>query len=405
MTADDAARAPGSGEDGLQPGTSAYRRLLVALFFIGVATFAQLYAPQGLLPVIAEEQKVTADRAALMISAATFGLALGVIPWSYIGDARGRKPAMLWAISLACLFALLAAVVPHFSLVLAMRFVEGFMLGGVPALAVAYLNEEVSPRAATVAAGTFISGTSVGGLTGRIVAAPIGEQLGWRIGMLTVAVLAVVCVLLFLRLAPRALRFTPRRTRFRDAVAALTGNLRSTALWVIYLQGFLTMGGFVAMYNYLGFHLAGPPFHMPIWLASFVFLAYLAGTWSSPQAGRLASRFARRPVLLVGNLIMVLGAALTLVPNLVVVIAGAVVLTAGFFAAHAVAAGWAGSSATAGRAQSASLYNLGYYAGSSVFGFLGGTFLHLAGWPGTVIMVVTLVGLATLLAAVVLPRN
>lgn len=82
-----------------------------------------------------------------------------------------------------------------------------------------------------------------------------------------------------------------------------------------------------------------------------------------------------------------------------------VVLTAGFFAAHAVAAGWAGSSAVAGRAQSASLYNLGYYAGSSVFGFLGGTFLHLFGWPGTVGMVLVLVAAATTAAALVLPRN
>ncbi|GAA1180179.1 MFS transporter [Nesterenkonia xinjiangensis] len=405
MRADDDARSPGSGHGGHEPGTAAYRRLLAALFFLGVATFAQLYSPQGLLPVISADQHVTADQAALMISAATFGLALGVIPWSYIGDAHGRRPAMLWAISLACLCALVAVVVPDFSWTLVVRFVEGVMLGGVPALAVAYLSEEVHPRAAAVAAGTYISGTTVGGLSGRLVAAPIGEQLGWRVGMLSVTILAVACVLLFLRLAPSAVRFTPRRTRVLEAVAALTGNLRSPALWVVYLQGFLTMGGFVAMYNYLGFQLAGPPFQLPIWLAAFVFLAYLAGTWSSPRAGRLAARFSRRPVLLGGNLVMAAGVLLTLVPSLPVVILGMVVLTAGFFAAHAVAAGWAGSSAVAGRAQSASLYNLGYYAGSSVFGFLGGTFLHLFGWPGTVGMVLVLVAAATTAAALVLPRN
>ena len=82
-----------------------------------------------------------------------------------------------------------------------------------------------------------------------------------------------------------------------------------------------------------------------------------------------------------------------------------VVLTGGFFASHAVASGWAGASAVAGRAQSASLYNLGYYAGSSVLGFVGGIFLHLAGWPGTVGMVLGLAALATALVAVVLPRN
>ena len=87
---------------GHEPGSPAYRRLLVSLFFIGVATFAQLYSPQGLLPLIATDQGVSADRAALMVSAATLGLALGVIPWSYIGDAVGRKPAMGWAIGCGC---------------------------------------------------------------------------------------------------------------------------------------------------------------------------------------------------------------------------------------------------------------------------------------------------------------
>lgn len=387
------------------------RRLLIALFFIGVATFAQLYSPQGLLPLIAAEQEVSADQAALMISAATLGLALGVIPWSYIGDAVGRKKAMVWAISLACLFGGLAILMPvvsaelGFELALLMRLIEGFMLGGVPALAVAYLNEEVSPKIAVAAAGTYISGTSLGGLIGRIVAAPVGEQLGWKVGMLTVTVIAAVCVIVFLRLAPVAQNFTPRRVKPREVLPALTGNLRSPLLWTLYLQGFLTMGGFVAMYNFLGFHLAGPPFSIPLWIASFVFLAYLAGTWSSPRAGRLAAKYSRKPVLLAGNLIMILGVALTLIPHLVFIILGTVVLTAGFFAAHAVASGWVGAAATAGRAQSASLYNLGYYGGSSIFGFLGGTALHLAGWSGTVVMVLTLAGLATVLAAVVLPKD
>ncbi|NLS08863.1 MFS transporter [Nesterenkonia sp. MY13] len=391
--------------EGLQAGTPAYRRLLVALFFIGVATFAQLYSPQGLLPLISTDLDITPDQAALMISAATLGLALGVIPWSYIGDAVGRKQAMLVAVSLACVFAALTVLVPTFPLALVMRFIEGFMLGGVPALAVAYLSEEVSAKVAAIAAGTYISGTTIGGLSGRIIAAPIGEQLGWKTGMLVVTGLAVACVLIFLRLAPRARNFTPGRSSFREGMGQLFGNLRSGALWVIYLQGFLTMGGFVATYNFLAFHLAAPPFLMPLWLTSFIFLAYLAGTLSSPRAGALASRIGRKPVLIGGNLVMLGGLALTLVPQVWVIILGMVVLTGGFFASHAVASGWAGASAVAGRSQSASLYNLGYYGGSSVFGYLGGTFLYMAGWPGTVAMVAALAVLATLLVAVVLPRN
>ncbi|KAA0919168.1 MFS transporter [Dietzia sp. ANT_WB102] len=397
---------PGSVPGSPPPGrVETTRPLHIALFLIGIATFAQLYSPQGLLPLIAADQGVTADRAALMISTATLGLACGVIPWSYIGDAVGRRPAMLVAVGVACVFALLSVAVPTFPLMLAMRFGEGVMLGGVPALAVAYLSEEVRPDRAAVAAGIYVSGTTIGGLTGRIVAAPVGEQLGWRTGMLVVTAIAVVCVLTFAVTAPPARNFTPRRSRLDEAVGQLLGNLRSPTLVVIYLQAFLTMGGFVAMYNFLGFRLVEPPFQLPLWLTSLIFLAYLAGTLSSPRAGVLASRLGRKPVLIGGNLLMMGGVSLALVPNIWVIILGMVVLTAGFFAAHAVAAGWAGASAVAGRSQSTSLYNLGYYAGSSVFGFLGGTFLALAGWAGTVGMVLVLTAVATTLVVAVLPRN
>lgn len=391
---------------GLRPGSAPYRRLLVALFFIGVATFAQLYSPQGLLPLISADLDIPADQAALMISAATFGLALGVIPWSFAGDAWGRRRAMLLAIIGACVFAVLTVVVPSFEAALLMRFLEGFMLGGIPALALAYLNEEISAGAAAVAAGTYISGTTVGGLSGRIIAAPVGEQFGWELGILTVTALAVVCVVIFVRTAPASVHFTPARPR-RPAVAvrALAGNLRSGPLLVIYLQGFLTMGGFVAMYNFLGFHLQAPPYLLPLWFVSLIFLAYLAGTLSSPRAGQLAARHGRKPVLVAGNLIMMVGTGLTLVPSVVVIISGMVLLTAGFFAAHAVAAGWSGARAVAGTAQSASLYNLGYYGGSSVFGFLGGSFLAIAGWLGTVGMVLALCGIATAAVIAFLPRD
>ena len=186
---------------------------------------------------------------------------------------------------------------------------------------------------------------------------------------------------------------------------AAEGTLRSPTLWILYLQAFLTMGGFVAMYNFLGFHLSAPPYQLPLWLTGLIFLAYLAGTVSSPRAGVLASRLGRKPVLLGGNLIMMAGVALTLVGNVWVIIAGMVLLTAGFFAAHAVAAGWAASAAVAGRAQSSWLYNLGFYAGSSRFGYLGGTFLAMAGWGGTVGMVLAVTAVATVLVVTVMPHD
>lgn len=198
-------------EPGHARGTSAYRRLLAALLCAGIATFAQLYSPQGVLPQIATDLGTSADRAALTVSAATLGLALAVVPWSFVGDRFGRLRSMIVAVVGATVLGLLSAWAPTFELVLALRLLEGAALGGVPALAMAYLNEEVDARAASVAAGWFVGGTTVGGLLGRVVATPVADVSSWRVGMTTVSAMAALAAVAFVALAPRERRFVAVR--------------------------------------------------------------------------------------------------------------------------------------------------------------------------------------------------
>lgn len=384
---------------GHAPRTTGFRRLMAGLFFAGVATFAQLYSPQGLLPLISADLDVTADQAALLISASTIGLALAVIPWSFVGDRLGRKPAMTISIIAACVFGVGATLAPSFGLILAFRVLEGVALGGVPALAMAYLNEEVHPAATGESAGTFIAGTVIGGLIGRIVAAPLGEWYHWRIGMAAVLLLAVASAICFLLLTPTARKFQPMTTSLRNAITSITTNLRSPVLIVLYLQGMLLMGGFVAVYNFLGFHLLDEPFNLPVSIVSLVFVAYLMGTVTSPWAGRMASKYRPSQVLMVMTTTMIIAVLLTLIPNIWVLLLGVLIFTGAFFGAHAVASGWAGAAAEGGRAQSTSLYNLCYYTGSSIFGWLGGIFLTQYGWTGTVVMTAGLAALALLATA------
>jgi len=201
---------------------------------------------------------------------------------------------------------------------------------------------------------------------------------------------------------PKPHGFVPRHLRGPGTegvlLSRLAVNLRSARMLALYAQGLLLMGGFVALYNYLGFRLSAAPFNLPQTLISLLFVAYLAGTWSAAQAGVLAARFGRRPVLLIAIAAMVVGVLLTLSTVLVVVLTGLLVATAGFFAGHAVASGWTGAEAIVGRAQASSLYNLFYYAGSSLFGWLGGVFFVSWGWAGTAAMIAFLALVAGVLA-------
>lgn len=378
-------------------GSTDYRRLLAALFCAGVATFAQLYSPQAVLPLIARDLGIGAADAALAISAATIGLAVGVIPWAALADRIGRVQVMTISVTAATLLGLLVPFAPTYELLLCGRFLEGLVLAGVPAVAVAYLTEEINPRHAAQAAGTYVAGTTIGGLSGRIVTGPVAEFAGWRVGVLTVAVLCGMAALAFIKLAPRAQGFTPARTH-RDLGRRLMANLRSLRQLALFGQGFLLMGGFVAVYNFLGFRLMAAPFALPQTVVSLVFLAYLAGTWASARAGAEATRFGRKPVLLASIATMIAGVAITLSDNVVVVLVGLVITTAGFFGAHAIASGWVGSGAGDSKAQASALYNLFYYGGSSAVGWFGGLAFDAAGWTAVAGTVMGLAALAGLLA-------
>jgi predicted MFS family arabinose efflux permease len=386
---------------GHAPGSPLYRRLIAGLFFAGIATFAQLYSTQAVLPQIAADLAISPATAALTVSATTLGLAAAVIPWSIVADRIGRIPAMAIGVIAATALGLCAPLSGEIGLFLILRVAEGIALGAVPAVALAYLSEEVRPRHAAAAAGSYIAGTTVGGLLGRIVAGVVGEFAGWRIGIWVVATVCALAAVLFLVLTPRAQGFVPRRfdAQGPGIIARLAASLRSGQLLALYTQGFLLMGAFVAVYNYLGFHLSEPPFLLPAWIVTLLFLAYLAGTFSSPWAGSLASRFGRYPVLLVAILATACGALLMLVPSTPLVLGGLLLFTAGFFAAHAVASGWTPVAATPQtRAQASSLYYFGYYAGSSLFGWALGLVFGGASWTWFVLLIVAMCAVSAAIA-------
>lgn len=407
---------PGFSETGTtwighRRGTGHYRRIQLAMLLAGIATFAQLYAPQAVLPEISAFFEVSTAQSSLMVSMGTAGLAIATVPWSLVADRIGRKRTISIAIAAATILGLVVTLMPTFELALTVRFVEGLALGGVPAVAMAYINEEIHKLDAAAAVGTFIAGNTVGGLSGRIVSGPVGEFTGsWQLGFLAITALSILSAALFIALSPQPQGFVPLGRQggtVGDSIRSTARNagrhLKDPVLLTLYLQPFLLMGGFVALYNYLGYHLTDDPFLLPVWITSLVFLAYLAGTVTSPIAGRLAGRYGRKIVMLVSDAIALASLALLLIPSIWMIVLGLIVFTGAFFASHSTASGWAGAHPKRGRAQSTALYNLSYYIGSSIFGFIGGLFFQSLGWPALVGMVGGIILVASIVALVVLP--
>jgi len=380
--------------------------VLVALVAIGMTTFVQLYYPQALIPAISRDFAVDASQAALTVSGATIGLAIAALGWSWVGDRIGRARAMTIAIVAAAAIGLVLPLVTSFPALILLRVAQGIALGGTPALALAYLSEQVSRRDAMAAGATYISGTVVGGLVGRLIAAPIADVSDWRVAALVAGGVSALGAAIAVTALPRERRDRPATAELRPAGVwpGMVANLTNPGQLALYAQAFFLMGAQVAVFNYLGYRLELEPFDLPPALTAVIFLASLSGAVSARLAATVAGRFGRRRVLLASSLTMVAGAALTIPDRLPSVLIGLLLFTTAYFAAHSIASGWVGPMATSGIAQATSLYTLFYYAGSSLFGWLGGL-AFAAGWTGTASMVIAIVLIAYAAARSLLPQS
>jgi MFS transporter, YNFM family, putative membrane transport protein len=398
--------AAGEQEPGHRVGEAGFRRAATAVFLAGIAVFATLYAPQALLPELTRSFGVSPASSTLATSVSTAALAVGLLVLGPVSDRRGRTGILHASLASAAVLAVLIAAAPTWGVLLVLRGLQGFALAGLPAVAVAYLREELDPAVSSRAIGLYVSGTALGGLSGRLLSGFLTELGGWRTALGGAAALAVGCAVAVRLLLPPSRRFVPVVGEGR-LVRQLARAFTDPALLALYGVAALLMGGFVAVYNAGTFRLEAAPYSLSPALAGLVFLAYLLGSASSPTAGALADRFGRRVVVPAAIVLMGAGIALTLPAPLWCVVLGLCVLTTGFFAAHGVASGWVAARAQlGGRAvgQAASLYSFWYYVGSSVGGTLAGRAWQDAGWSG----VALLAGgstLAALLLSLVLGRT
>jgi len=384
----------------LNPGTAAYRRTSAAMLLAGFATFSLLYCVQPLLPELAAVFSVSPAVSSLSLSLTTGLLAVSIFIAGLMSDSLNRKSLMTASLLASALLNIAAATMPNWHSLLLVRALEGIALGGLPAVAMAYISEEVHPKGLGLAMGLYVSGTAFGGMAGRIITGVLADYFSWRWAVGAIGVLGLLAALAFVLLLPPSRRFKPVRSQgFADPLRTLGLLLRQPGLPSLFALAFLLMGGFVTIYNYIGFRLLLPPYQLNQTEIGAIFAVYMVGMVASAWCGRLADRYGRGLILKAAVLLMAGGLALMLAQPLALVIAGIVLLTFGFFAAHSVASGWVGQLAPRSKGLASSLYLLAYYLGSSLLGSLGGHFWSANSWLGVTIMVAVLLSVALALAS------
>lgn len=374
----------------IRRGTSAFRKANLALFAGGFSTFAILWGTQPLLPEISREFQISPTLSSLSLSSTTIALAISMLVAGSLSEVFGRRSIMTISLFTSSILAILTAFSPNYNLLLLGRILQGITLAGLPAVAMAYLSEEIEPKSLGMAMGLYISGNSIGGMAGRIISGVLTDHFGWHIALIGVGVISLLSSLVFLFILPPSSNFKPQKLAVKGLVNSMFSQFKEPGLIYLFMIAFLVMGGFVSLYNYIGFQLIEAPYSLSQTLVGFIFVVYLVGTFSSTWMGMLADKYGKRRILQVSLIIFLIGACITLHPNLWVKILGIAIFTYGFFAGHSIASGWVGKIATHDKAQAASLYLFSYYAGSSIGGTVSGEFYSHFGWGGVVTMITVL---------------
>lgn len=385
-------------------GTRSFRNTSLAMFAGGFCTFAILYCLQPLMPEFSREFGVSPAVASLSLSISTLTMAVTMLFVGAVSDSLGRKVVMGCSLLGAALVALLIACSPGFGALLALRVVQGIVLAGLPAIAMTYLSEEIDPASLGYAMGLYISGNSVGGMGGRVITGMLTDAFDWRVAVGAIALFSLAAVLLFWYWLPASRHFKRQTFAFGDILSTLLGQCKDVRLLCLYGLGFVLMGSFVTLFNYIGYRLTAPPYELSQTLVGWIFIVYVMGTISSTWMGKLADQYGRYAVMGLALGMMLAGALLTLAGNLGMIIAGISVFTFGFFGGHSIASSWIGIIATEHKSQASSLYLFFYYVGSGVSGTIGGLFYSRYGWNGLIAMLACFL-LAGLLLSFVLRQR
>lgn len=372
----------------IKTGSQVYWRTLFIIFLGSMAAFGAEYCVQPIIPVIASSFGLNAVQGSLAVSLGLVGMSAAMLLIVGLAPRFDRKLATAVGLIGAAILTIMIGFSGSFEAILGMRLIQGLLLAAFPSLIIAYINEEFEPFNVGTVIGIYISGTTVGGLFGRLVVSAITDFVSWRMGLIVIGILYLAVGIAFFMLLPKSeiSAAAPSPGGLQLIKTFHTALANKKLLW-IYLVAFLIMGSFVAVFNFISYVLLAPPYSLSQTVVGLLFVVYLFGTFSSTYMGRLSDQHGNGCVLILGLLIMLTGGLLTLLQPLVFKFIGLAIFTFGMLGSHSVACGWVGKLNQGDKAQSSSMYMFFYYAGASSLGTLGGVFLESYGWSGVIGMV------------------
>lgn len=379
----------------IEYGTQPFKAILLSLFLAGFAIFSSLYCVQPMMPFLAKFFQTTATNSSFPLSFSTIALALGLLFAGLISDRFGRKQIMAISLFSTATLLLISSFLPYWEIFLATRMMIGLAVSGVASVAMTYIGEEIAQKDVGFAMGLYISGTAIGGMGGRLIAGVLLDFISWQTATLIIGVLNFIIAIIFYMALPASKHFNAYPIQFSRFKESFKKNLSDPKLRLLFAEGFILMGCFVTVFNYMSYHLLEKPFELSQTWIGLISVAYLSGIYSSPRAASWSQKFGREKVLISMFLSMILGLWIMLIPSIWFILLGLLIFTFSFFAAHSTSSSWVSVQSLQYRAVGSSLYLFCYYLGSSILGSGSGLVWEHFGWLGLTVTItcILLIGL------------
>lgn len=371
---------------------------IVAVFLCGAFAFLELYCTQPLLPLLSRVFHASETSVGLTISASTLGVAVSAALLALFGERFDRKRLIVGAMAALALVVALTATAHSLQALALWRLGQGLLTPAIFTITIAYITEEWTPLQVPRVMSVYVAGTVFGGFVGRVAGGVLAEHYGWQLMFFVLGLAgAAGAVMTQILLWPP----TPKQTSLRIEwpLAPILRNLRNKRLLATFGIGFCMLFSLVALFSYITFYLASPPFHLSTTALSWLFSVYLFGLGATLAVGTVLAHIGLRHGMLAAVALCLLGVLITLVPSLMAVGIGLSLASSGVFIAQTCANSFLRDAAPAGnRVSAAGMYICSYYVGGTIGGILPGLLWRAGGWHGCTALICAFLAGAGLLA-------
>ncbi|MFE3290523.1 MFS transporter [Rhodococcus sp. NPDC059234] len=261
------------------------------LLLMSVATglvVAGNYFAQPLLDVIRRDLDLSTSTAAMVVTAAQAGYAVGLILLLPLGDLLERRRLTVALFGATAAFLLMSAAAPNGTVLLVGTALAALTSVSAQVL-VTFAVALASPEHRGRVVGTVMSGLLLGGLLARTVSGALSEFGGWRTAYWVNAVLLAAVAVLLWRVLPRL--HTPAGMSYPALLRSTVVLLRTEPVlrWRSAIAA-LSFASFNVFWTSVTFLLVGPHYQWSEAVIGLFGLVGVAGTIATPVAGRLADR-------------------------------------------------------------------------------------------------------------------